>query len=140
MVGSGQVMEVKNLDALRVLLRRKECAFGSMRAASEICKMVDEGYSFHEISDCISKHPGLAIRVIKVASTCKYGLSEIGSVERAVQVLGIRDLKAVVTASSLLQSVQFSVAKPLISSEAVCRKMVFQGMLARDQSRARQPR
>ena len=74
--------------------------------ALRINEMVgDEQYSATDIGKVISQDPGLTVRILKIANSPLYGFSsEIDTVSRAVTVLGTKQVRDLVLATSTIQA------------------------------------
>jgi len=74
--------------------------------AVRINEMVDdEQYSAADIGKVISQDPGLTVRLLKIANSPMYGFSsEIETVSRAVTVLGTKQIRDLVLATSAIQA------------------------------------
>jgi putative nucleotidyltransferase with HDIG domain len=60
--------------------------------------------SVNEISGAIGKDPGLAARVLKLANSVFYGfVSQIRTLEQAVQIIGLNETRDLVLASSIIE-------------------------------------
>lgn len=61
--------------------------------------------SVYDISDIIRIDPSLAARLLRLANSVFYGFpSEVGSLEQAVQLLGLREIRDLVLATSVIQT------------------------------------
>lgn len=57
-----------------------------------------------EIADIISKDPSLAAQILKVANSAFYGLSQnVGNLERAIVILGLREIKNIIFMMSVIR-------------------------------------
>jgi putative nucleotidyltransferase with HDIG domain len=97
-------MSPRNPDIDR-LVRAVESIPTLPAISGKIAELVsDENASFREIVDLIEKDQALATRILKVANSSFYGfLSKVSSLEKALVILGTREVYGIVLACSVHQ-------------------------------------
>ncbi len=99
-------------DALE-RIRRRVSALGGLptlpAVASEVLRLThDPKSTVRELSAVISRDPPLTGRILKVANSAFYGLSQqVGSLNVACVLLGMKNITSIVTSVSILRAVRF---------------------------------
>ncbi len=99
------------MDALKDLLCRDNTTLPSPPSIAlcllEVVKKDD--FSFAEVSGIIKYDPALTAKVLKVANSAFYSLPDkIGSIERALEVMGVHAVKNVVFSFNLVDGLKMS--------------------------------
>ncbi len=88
--------------ALSAALRALGASAGGASAARLLALLYDPEVDVDRILHCLSGEPALAARVLKVANSPYYGRSgAVGSLERAVQLLGLVAVRGIAAAGAL---------------------------------------
>lgn len=65
---------------------------------------IDDDTSIKEIADMIAKDPALTAQILKIANSAFYALKgQIGSLEKAIIILGLREIKNLIFALSVIK-------------------------------------
>ncbi len=101
-------------------------------ACIRINEMVDDPtYSAEDIGAVISSDPGLTVRILKIANSPFYGLStEVGTVSRAITILGTVQLRDLVIASSACKTFE-GIPNDLMTMDDFWYHNIFCGITAR---------
>jgi HD-like signal output (HDOD) protein len=90
------------LPTLTVALRALGASAGGASASRLLGLLYDPDVDVDRILQCLRSEPVLAARVLKVANAPYYGRSgQVGSVERAVQLLGLQAIRGIAAAGAL---------------------------------------
>ena len=80
---------------------------GSLPAVSSVygklMRAMEEGRGLGEIASIVEWDIGLTARILQVVNSALYGRSGIGSVERAITLLGLETVRGVILMSSLIE-------------------------------------
>jgi len=101
--------------------------------AVRINEMVDDAqYSATDIGKVISQDPGLTARLLKIANSPMYGFSsQIDTVSRAVTVLGTKQIRDLVLATSAIQAFD-GIPNELITMDNFWQHSIACGLAARE--------
>ncbi len=108
-----------------------------LAALPDICLQIDElienPYSSAlEIAELISRDPALSAQLLRIANSPFYGFpSAIDTIDRAVAVIGTRDIKDLVTCVSIINN-SSSLPSDYFNLQAFWKHSVFVGMIARN--------
>jgi len=100
-----------SMDSLKELLRHNNIKLPSppsiaLRLLEAIKK---DDFSFSEVSEIIQYDPALTAKVLRVVNSAFYALpSKIGSIERALAIMGINAVKNIVFSFTLMDSLKIS--------------------------------
>jgi len=90
------------LPALNAAVRALGASAGGASASRLLGLLYDPDVDIDRILQCLRSEPVLAARVLKVANAPYYGRSgQVGSVERAVQLLGLQAIRGIAAAGAL---------------------------------------
>lgn len=105
---------------------------------SQIIKTVeDPKSSAQQLHKIVSHDPALVTRILKVVNSAFYGLpGQIGSVERAIVLLGLNGVKNIAVAASLGQLFRGAKLNDEFSAKDLWRHCIAVGVVARDLSRS----
>lgn len=107
-------MPITEADILRAATSLGVVAGGSNSAHRIMATLCDSGLDATQIAEVIQREPGLAARVLKVANSAFYGSSRaIGTLDRALLLLGIDAVRGIAAAACLDRSVGRSAQSPL---------------------------
>jgi HD-like signal output (HDOD) protein len=91
-----------------------------LSAPSVLAALCAPGSSLEDISRLISREPGLAARVLKVANSAFYGLSRnVTTIDRALVVLGQDSVRGIAAAACLDRTLMRSPESALIQRQAL---------------------
>jgi putative nucleotidyltransferase with HDIG domain len=94
--------ELKNSPALRQAVASLGASAGGASASRLLGLLYDPEVDIDRILQCLHGEPVLSARVLKVANSPYYGRSgQVGSVERAVQLLGLVAVRGIAAAGAL---------------------------------------
>jgi len=101
--------------------------------AIRINEMVDDAqYSASDIGKVIAQDPGLTVRLLKIANSPMYGLSsQIDTVSRAVTVLGTKQVRDLVLATSAIQAFD-GIPNELLTMDDFWKHSIACGLAARE--------
>ncbi len=108
-----------------------------LEALPDICLQIDElienPYSSAlEIAELISRDPSLSTQLLRIANSPFYGFpSRIDTIDRAVAVIGTRDIKDLVTCVAIINK-NSSIPNDYFNLQAFWKHGVFVGMIARN--------
>lgn len=96
-------MELSSLD---IRLSRTENLPSISHVALEVLQKLDEkSVGLQELEELLVYDPALTGKILKVANSAAYGVGEVGSLTRAVQILGLANLKRLVIGVAFQQSI-----------------------------------
>jgi putative nucleotidyltransferase with HDIG domain len=97
--------------------------------------LAEPNVSAAQIGAVINYDPGLTARLLKIVNSAYYGMqSRIETVERAITVIGMKDLQALVLATSAVDTFN-RISTDLVDMEAFWHHSVFTGLAARNLAR-----
>ena len=97
--------------------------------------LADPHVSAAQIGEVINYDPGLTARLLKIVNSAYYGMpSRIETVERAITVIGMKDLQALVLATSAVDTFN-RISTDLVDMEVFWHHSVFTGLAARHLAR-----
>lgn len=98
----GGDVPVRLQPVLAAALRALGASAGGASASRLLGLLYDPDVDLDRILQCLRSEPVLAARVLKVANAPYYGRSgQVGSVERAVQLLGLQAIRGIAAAGAL---------------------------------------
>lgn len=101
----------------------------------EVCLKVtemveDPDASINDIGKLISRDPGLTAKILKISNSAMYGfVSEIDTVSRAITMLGTRQIRDLVLATSAFQSFK-GISNKLVTMEDFWHHSILCGLAA----------
>ena len=107
-----QRTDAQQADALE-RIRRRVTAVGGLptlpKVAAEVLRLAhDPDSSLKDMANVISKDPPLTGRILKVANSAFYGLSQqVGSLSIALVLLGMKNITTIVTSVSIFRAMTF---------------------------------
>lgn len=97
--------------------------------------MADEESSMRDVADVVSLDPALAARLLRIANSAYYGLpSQIDTISRAVNVLGIQQIHDLALATSIAQVFR-GMPNEMMDMSTFWYRSVMCGFLARELGR-----
>jgi HD-like signal output (HDOD) protein len=86
-----------DLQSLEIRIARSENLPVLPQIVSQVMKVADDpAASAREMERCIEMDPAITAKVLRVANSSYYGLSQVPSVSRAVSVLGMNAIRSLV--------------------------------------------
>jgi HD-like signal output (HDOD) protein len=99
-------MPITEADIVRAASSLGVIAGGSNTAHRILATLCDAGLDARQIAEVIQREPALAARVLKVANSAFYGSSRnVGTLERALMLLGLDSVRGIAAAACLDRSV-----------------------------------
>ena len=94
--------KIKNPEVKRIIASIEQIPTLPI-VSQQIMKLLnDEDVAINEITEVIEKDPSLAVKVLKVANSPFYGtMSNITSIDHALAILGLNEIKAILLAFSI---------------------------------------
>jgi HD-like signal output (HDOD) protein len=107
-------MPITEADILRAATSLGVIAGGANTAHRIMATLCDASLDASQIAEVIQREPALAARVLKVANSAFYGSSRnIGTLDRALMLLGLDAVRGIAAAACLDRSVSRSVQTPI---------------------------
>ncbi|MCW8947051.1 MAG: HDOD domain-containing protein [Sedimenticola sp.] len=98
--------------------------------------MTSEDSSMKDVADVVSLDPALAARLLRIANSAYYGLpSQVDTISRAVNILGIQQIHDLALATSVAQAFD-GVPNELMDMSTFWYRSVMCGFLARELAKA----